>query len=257
MAISRGRRLAAAGAFAFAAALMLPATGRAQGPVQGSGDGFLFRSPVGAIVLRGGLAAEMAGGDLYSFLTDQFTLNKGDFRAPSLGGEVLVTVAPRLDLDFGVGYSGWKKASEFRNFIGTDNLPIAQTTSLARVPLTAGVRLYLAPPGRSIGKYAWIPNKLVPYVGAGGGMMWYRLRQAGEFIDFQTNNVFPDEFESSGWTGTAHVMAGANYSLGPRFAVNGEARYTRARSSLGTDFTGFDGIDLSDFAFTIGLNIRL
>ena len=253
MAISQGRRLAAAGAFAFAAALTLPATGRAQG----SGDGFLFRRPVGAIVLRGGLASGTAGGDLYSFLTDQFTLNKGDFRAPSVGGEVLVTVAPRLDLDFGVGYSGWKRGSEFRDFVGTDNLPIAQKTSLARVPLTAGVRFYLASPGRSIGKYAWIPNKLVPYVGAGGGMMWYRLRQTGEFIDFQTNDVFPDEFESSGWTGTAHAMAGANYSLGPRFAVNGEARYTRARGPLGTDFTGFDGIDLSDFAFTIGLNIRL
>lgn len=253
MAIPHGRSRGAAGAIFLAAALLLPAAVRAQG----AGDGFLFHRPVGGFVLRGGLASGTASGDLYSFLTDQFTLNKRDFRAPSLGGEVLVSVSPRLDLDFGVGYAGWKKGSEFRNFIGTDNLPIAQTTSLARVPLTAGVRFYLASPGRSIGKYAWIPNKLVPYVGAGGGMMWYRLRQAGEFVDFQTNDVFPDQFESSGWTGTAHAMAGVNYSLGPRFAVNGEARYTHAKSSLGTDFTGFNGIDLSDFAVTMGLQIRL
>lgn len=249
--MSPGRSLAAA-AVALAGTLLFPAPGRAQG----SGDGFLFRKPAGSFLLRGGFAAEQARGDLYAFLTDQFTLDRRDFRAPSFGGDLLVSIAPRADLDFGVGYSGWKKPSEFRNFIGTDNLPIAQTTTLERVPLTAGARIYLVSPGRSIGKYVWIPNKIAPYVGGGGGMMWYRLRQAGEFIDFQTNDVFPDEFESSGWTGTAHAMAGADYSLSPRLALTGEARYTWARTSLGTDFTGFDGIDLSDFAFTLGLNVR-
>lgn len=251
MANSAGRSLAALAAVV-AATLLFPAPGQAQG----SGDGFLFRKPAGAFVLRGGLAAEQANGDLYAFLTDQFTLNKGDFRAPSFGGDVLVSIAPRVDLDFGVGYSGWTKPSEFRDFLGTDNLPIAQQTSLARVPLTAGARLYLVSPGRSIGKYAWIPNKFVPWIGGGGGMMWYRLRQTGEFVDFQTKDVFPDEFASSGWTGTAHAMAGADYSLSPRLALTGEARYTWAKASLGTDFTGFDGIDLSDVAFTLGLNVR-
>ena len=249
--MSPGRRFAA-GAALTAATLLCPAAGQAQG----TGDGFLFRKPVGAFVVRGGFAAEQASGDLYSFLTDQFTLDKGDFRAPSFGADVLVSVAPRVDLDFGISYSGWKKPSEFRDFIGTDNLPIAQTTSLARLPLTAGARLYLVSPGRSIGKYAWIPNKFVPYVGGGGGMMWYRLRQSGDFIDFATNDVFPDAFESSGWTGTAHAMAGADYSLTPRLGLTGEARYTWAKTSLGTDFTGFDGIDLSDFAITLGLNVR-
>ena len=247
---ARFRLPAAAAAVAATLAVASPSS------AQGSGDGFLFQKPVGAFVLRGGFASATASGDLYSFLTNQFTLNKGDFRSPSFGADLLVTVAPRVDLDFGVGYAGWKKPSEFRDFVGTDNLPIAQTTSLARVPLTAGARFYLAPPGRSIGKFAWIPNKFVPYVGAGGGMMWYRLRQTGEFIDFQTTDVFPDEFESSGWTGTAHAMAGADYAITPRLALTGEARYTWAKTSLGTDFTGFDGIDLSDFGVTLGLNVR-
>jgi outer membrane protein W len=251
MAKSSRHRLAAA-AVAIAATFLAPPRAGAQG----SGDGFLFQKPVGAFIVRGGFASATANGDIYSFLTDQFTLNKGDFRSPSFGADLLVTVAPRVDLDFGFGYSGWKRPSEFRDFIGTDNLPIAQTTSLARVPLNAGARFYLAPPGRSIGRFAWIPNKFVPYVGAGGGMMWYRLRQSGEFIDFQTNDVFPDEFESSGWTGTAHAMAGADYALTPRLALTGEARYTWAKTSLGTDFTGFDGIDLSDLGVTLGLNVR-
>jgi Outer membrane protein beta-barrel domain len=223
---------------------------------QGSGDGFLFRKPVGAFIVRGGFASPMARGDLYSFFENQFTLNKGDFRSPSLGAELLVGIAPRLDLDFGVGVSGSKTASEFRHFVGTDDLPIQQTTSLTRVPLTAGARIYLAPKGRSIGSFVWIPNKIVPYVGAGGGMMWYRLHQAGEFIDFQTTDVFDDAFESSGWAPAAHGMAGVDYTITPRLALTGEARYTWAKTKLGSDFTGFDGIDLSEFGVTLGLNVR-
>lgn len=243
------------GAVAIAAVAGFLAAPR-QARAQSQGDGFLFHKPVGSFLVRGGLSSAMASGDIYSFLIDQFTLSKGDFRAPSIGTDLLITVAPRVDLDFAVSYAGSKNATEFRHWTDTDNQPIEQTTTLARVPLTAGARFYLTSPGRSIGKFAWIPAKFVPYVGAGGGMMWYRLHQAGDFIDFRTTDVFPDEYESSGWTGTAHGMIGANYTLTPRLALNGEARYTWAKGSLGPDFEGFDGIDLSDLGITLGLNVR-
>lgn len=232
--------------------LLAPAAARAQG----SGDGFLFRKPAGAFVLRGGFAATTARGDLYSFLSEQFTLDRGDFRAPQMGADLLIRVAPRADLDFGIGFSRSNKNSNFRNFVDLNNNEIEQATSLSRVPATVGARIYLASPGRSIGKFAWIPTKIVPYVGAGGGMMWYRLRQAGYFIDVATTDVFPDTFVSSGWTPTAHGLAGLDYSLTPRLALNGEARYTWANAKLGADFAGFDGIDLSDIGITLGLNVR-
>lgn len=249
--MSRSKQSLVAAAL-IAGALLNPASARAQS----AGDGFLFRKPVGAFVLRGGYAAAMARGDLYSFLENQFTLNKGDFRSAAVGADVLVGVAPRIDLDFAVSVSGKKSGSEFRHFVGTDNLPIVQTTSLTRVPLTAGARFYLVPKGRSIGSFVWIPNKIVPYVGAGGGATWYRLHQGGDFIDFQTSNVFSDEFQSSGWAPAAYGVAGVDYSLSPRFALTGEARYTSAKTQLGTDFTGFHGIDLSEFGVTLGLNVR-
>jgi outer membrane protein with beta-barrel domain len=235
-----------------AALLLAPVAAQAQG----SGDGFLFQKPLGGFVLRGGLASTTASGDLYAFLADQFTLDKGDFRAPQIAADLLIRIAPRADLDFGIGFSRSNKGSHFRDWVDLDNNEIEQATSLSRVPATVGARIYLAPPGRSVGKFAWIPTKVVPYVGAGGGMMWYRLRQTGEFIDVATTDVFPDTFESSGWTPTAHGLAGVDYSLTPRFALNGEARYTWAKAKLGPDFEGFDKIDLSDIGITFGLNVR-
>lgn len=232
--------------------LVSPAAAKAQG----SGDGFLFQKPLGSFVLRGGLASTTASGDLYTFLADQFTLSKGDFRAPQMAADLLIRVGSRADLDFGIGFSRSVKGSHFRDFVDLNDQEIEQSTSLSRVPATVGARFYLAPLGRSIGKFAWIPTKVVPYVGAGGGMMWYRFRQDGDFIDFNTTDVFPDTFESSGWTPTAHGLAGVDYSLTPRFALNGEARYTWAKAHLSEDFSGFNGIDLSDIGVTLGLNVR-
>ncbi len=91
--------------------------------------------------------------------------------------------------------------------------------------------MYLADPGRSIGRFAWIPNRFAPYVGAGGGAMWYRFRQEGDFIDFDTLKVFPDTFDSDGWTPTVHGVRGHRCILvrhaspcRSKAATNGHAR---------------------------------
>jgi len=62
--------------------------------------------------------------------------------------------------------------------------------------------------------------------------MFYSFRQDGDFIDFKTNDVFPSYYASSGWTGTAYGAAGVDYSLGPRFALTSEARYTWSSAEL-------------------------
>jgi len=110
--------------------------------------------------------------------------------------------------------------------------------------------------GRSVSNFAWIPAEYLPYVGLGGGFLYYELDQKGDFIDFKTNDVFPSTVESSGWTPSAHVLAGVDYNLNVWFALTGEARYTWARAGLGSDFSGFDRIDLSGLSTTVGLSVR-
>jgi hypothetical protein len=223
---------------------------------QRAGDGFLFGQPAGTFTLRGGFDRAAASSDLFSFATKQLTLGRSDFSSFTVGADLAFRVAPRLDVALGAAYAGSSAPSEFRAFVDQDDLPIEQSTSFRRVPLTASVKAYLSPRGRSIGRFAWVPARVAPYLGAGGGAMWYRFRQEGDFVDFQTNEIFAEELASSGWTPTGHALAGVDFALGPRFLLTGEGRYTWARAALSNDFASFDRIDLSGFALTAGVAVR-
>ena len=69
-------------------------------------------------------------------------------------------------------------------------------------------------------------------------------------------DVFPDTFQSSGWTPTAHVSAGTDVGFGLRYGLTGEARYAWARARLSSDFSGFDRIDLSGYNLSMGFYVR-
>ena len=223
---------------------------------QDAGNGFLFKAPAGAVTLRGGFDRANAGSDLFSFATEQLTLKRRDFSSITFAADVDYRVTPRLDASFGVSVSRSTMPSEFRHWLDNNNRSIEQTTEFIRVPLTTSVKRYLAEPGRSVGHFAWIPSRYAPYVGAGGGVLWYRFEQSGDFIDFATTRVFPDDFRSQGWTPTLQAFVGTDVSLNPRLAVTTEARYQWARSRLDRDFSGFNRIDLSGFALTAGISIR-
>jgi outer membrane protein W len=223
---------------------------------QDMGNGFLFGAPTGSVVVRGGWAAASAGSDLFSFTTDQLTLKRGDFSSPSGDFDLAFNVTPRTQIVTTVTAAFRSKRSEFRHFIDNNDLPIEQTTNFVRVPITIGIKQYLTSTGRSIGKFAWIPSRFAPYVGAGGGVMYYRFRQSGDWVDFNTMDVFAAQYESDGWNPTANVETGIDYSLSPRFALTGEARYVWSKASLSQDFTGFQKLDLSGFSTSIGVAVR-
>lgn len=223
---------------------------------QDGGDGFLFHHPSGSWSLRGGLAAPNANSDLYTFTTSNLTINRGDFRAIDLGGDLSFTVAPRVDLAFDISYSGMNKGSEFRNFVDNNNQPIQQSTSLSRTPVTVNARYYLTERGRQLGRFAWVPNSIVPYVGAGVGMMYYDFGQKGDFIDNSTQAVFNDSFHTGGWTPVGQALAGIEWSVGTGWALRTEARYLTASAAPGSDFSGFHRIDLSGVTGSIGFLVR-
>jgi len=222
----------------------------------GGGDGFLFRAPRGAVSLRFGVAKPTANSNIFTFTSDQLTVDPGDFAGFSGAIDVDYNIMPRLAAQAGVSVTGREQSSEYRDFVDNDDLPIEQRTSLLRVPFTAGFKAYLTPQGRAVGRFAWVPSKVSAYLSGGGGAVYYSFKQSGDFVDFQDLAVFPSELESSGWTGTAYGAAGANFSLSTRVGLVTEARYDWARANMSSDYQGFDRIDLSGMSLTAGLHFR-
>ncbi len=220
------------------------------------GDGFLFGRPNGTFAIRGGFASPAASSDVFSFAAKNLTLGKGDFGSATFGAELGLRLTDRVDFQLGVASMGRTVNSEFRNWTDTDNKPIEQRTGFDRVPVTAGLKLYLTSPGRSISRLAWIPSRLTPYVAAGGGMMWYSFRQSGDFVDFQTLDVFSSKLSSSAWTPMAYAAGGIDYSLTPHLSLTTEARYDVARATMSNSFEGFNRIDLSGLTANVGLSVR-
>jgi opacity protein-like surface antigen len=238
------------------ALMLVSAAGLAS--AQTSGDGFLFRSPRGSFSVHGGYALARAGSDVFSEATSLLTLDKRDFSAFSVGGDISYALTPRFDLVFGGDYSGSNKESEYRDWVDNNEQAIQQSTNFKRVPLTLSLRYYLVDRGRSVSQFAWIPSKYSPYVGVGGGATWYRFRQEGDFVDFQRENeVFRAELESSGWAPSGHAMAGVDYTLRPSLALTAEGRYSLGKATLDQNvFQGFEKIDLAGFVGTVGFKVR-
>ena len=241
----------------FVLAALLAGAAAPPARAQSSGDGFLFHQPVARIGVRGGYSVATAGSDLFDFATENLTLSRSDFSGLTLGGSVDFTITRQLTFGADVGYSRSSKRSEFRKLIDNNNLPIEQTTAFERIPVTANFKYFLSPPGQTVGHAAWIPARVTPWLGAGAGVMHYRFKQDGDFVDFQTNNVFRGEFDSSDWAPVVQGLAGAEFTITPSVALTGEARYLWARGELGRDFGGFNKIDLSGAAASIGLAFRL
>lgn len=217
---------------------------------------FRFGEPHFSLAFNVGYGMPRAGSDIYDFVMDDLTVQRSDFYSMVLGGSFGIRVTPRIEVSADVSYGNSNTRSEFRDWVDQDDLPIEQNTRLSWTPVTGSVKAYLWERGRRISDLAWVPGKWSPFVGAGGGMVYYNFRQAGDFVDFETLEVFSDTFRSSGDAGIFHVLAGAEWSLGPYFYLTGEGRYSWAEAQMDRDFVGFEPIDLSGFQGTVGLALR-
>ena len=222
---------------------------------QSGGSGFLFRPPVGSLTLRGGFDRALGNSDLFDFVRDELTLERGDFTGLNFGADLSIALSNRIDLVLGASHARSSARSEFRRFVDNDDRPIEQTTGLQRTPVTGSVKAYLAQRGRTLGRFAWIPTRIAPFVGAGGGAMHYRFKQDGDFVLQPSLDVSRETLQTSGWTPTAHGFAGLDLSLSPRVALTGEARYNWARAATNGDFEDYR-IDLSGLGATAGLTLR-
>ena len=236
------------------AALLVAASVPAK--AQGAGNGYLFGTPDAQLTVRGGWFIASANSDFYDQARKDFTLDKSDFNSPTVGAELALRLASQLDFSLDLAWSGISQRSHYRNFVDNNNQEIEQTTTLRRVPLTANLKAFLVPRGRSVGHLAYIPSKVVPWIGLGAGTTWFDLEQSGDFIA-PGGGVVTDNLQDSGWGPTLQGMGGVDVTLTPRIALTGDARYLWSKATLGSDFGGYNKIDLSGVSLALGVTFRL
>lgn len=227
-------------------------------------QGFMFRAPVAQITLRAGPMMPRAQSDVFDFMTGELTLERGDFRTPSVGLDVAALAGNHLDIVFGVSWAESRARSEFRDWEGADGEPIPQSTRLRTIPATLSVRILPISRGRGLADYAWLPTRLTPYAGGGVGYTWYRLEQEGEFLNVRACeadpatgcDIFVQTYESRDGGLTFHGVAGVEYWVLPRVGLSVEGRYTHGSAALSQQFRNWERIDLTNFEAGVGLSFR-
>lgn len=216
---------------------------------------FLLQRPLGSVGLRGSWVFSRAGSDIFDFVEDRLTIDKGAFNGPAIAADISFSLTRQLDIAGGFQFNRVSLSSEYRDLVDNNFQPITQQTGLKEVDISASVKLALKPRGREVSRLVWVPRAVTPYVGAGGGVLWYEFEQYGDFVDFVDSSVFADSFRSTGWTPSVHAFGGADIHVYKRLFVTLEGRYLWASAKLGPDFVDFDPIDLAGFRMSAGVNV--
>jgi hypothetical protein len=139
--------------------------------------------------------------------------------------------------------------------VDNDRLPIEQDTRLTQVTLGGGLRLALVPRGRRISRLAWVPARVVPYVGATAGVTRFLLDQTGDFVDVADSSVFSDSFRADGWAPSAQVLAGVDVQVYRHLFLTFDGRYHWASADLGRTWVGFAPLDLAGARLSTGFQV--
>lgn len=219
--------------------LALGGSARAQDAVVGANiGGFLVKGEDGrdrGDVLRQNL----------SFL--EFDL--ADFNGATFGGDFFVSLGSFIEAGVGLNYYQRTVPSIYSGFVDSDGTEIEQDLKLRNIPVTATVRVF--PLTRDL--------SVQPYVGGGVQFNRWRYSESGEFLDFDTGEIFRDTFVDDGTTAGPVFLGGVRFPIGANALIGGEYRYSRAKADVDPDLGFFgDTIDLggSTVLFTVQFKLR-
>ena len=157
---------------------------------------FLFGQPRGLLGFSGGWLQASGGGILGSF-RDYLTIDEGAYDTPLVRFVAGISLTPAS-----TWCSTWprRRAAPCRS-TGSGTRAACRSPSrpkIRQIPVNAGVRYWVLPRGRRIGRLAWVPNAAALHVGGGVGLRWYRLGQAGDFVDEAFASIHGDRLQSGG-----------------------------------------------------------
>lgn len=203
----------------------------------------------GQSLFRGALGWFAPEGDS-SYWRDKevdFTGSTSELDDLTLALDYVYFLSPRLGLL--VSFAGWEgqQTQSYRDFVDPAGRDIAHLTTVEQYWFELGFL------------YHFLSHRaaLMPYVGVGGGLVSWELREEGEFIDFGAEPpvLFNDSFLSNGDSFSYFLLAGVEIPLSDHVALFAEGRWRGADDELDRDFAGFGTLDLSGRSVSAGLSL--
>ena len=181
-----------------------------------------------------------------------FTLEASDFDDVAFGLTYSHAFNRFLELDLNTDFFDSTVVSEYRDYVDGSGFQIFHDSTLEMLPVTVGLRVLPFGRAKAGGK------KPVVFLGAGGGVNFWRYEEVGDFINFDlpSQPIVFGVFEERGAAFVGYAAAGLELPVSHGFNVGFEARYFDSDDELGGDFAGFGTLDLSGFSASVSGNWR-
>ncbi|MXW71306.1 MAG: hypothetical protein F4Z74_07640 [Acidobacteria bacterium] len=199
----------------------------------------------------GGFRVLNVTSDLFAANEFDFGITDDDFRTGSFGFEFDFAVLPRVDISIGFNSGNAETYGSYLDLVYEDGGEIEHSARLAMTDLSLGVRL------RLLGGAA----RVRPYLVGGFAGVYYRYSEIGDFVDFETADIYYDVFEETSFLPGFFAGAGADVAIvrfrdGGSLDLFGEFRYVRSQGEHTEGFDGFGDLTLDRSGGLIGLRVR-
>lgn len=211
------------------------------------GENNVLRFQLTRLTPRGDGSNSLEAPDYWPGLERAFTGSADDFEDLAFTLDYQRLVSNRLSIMLSGGFYEGSEDLAYRDFVDEFGADIIHRTSLERAAFTIGLLFH------PLGRDAIVS----PYLGGGIGAYLWRLRESGDFINFNVDPpfVFATTFEDEGDAFGHYWIVGLEVPLSWSWAAFVEARWHRAEQELGEDFNGLGELDLSSREVGVGVSV--
>ncbi len=179
-----------------------------------------------------------------------FGITDKDFASGRFGFELDYALLPMVEILVGFDTGSGETDGNYLDLVYEDGSEIEHSASLDMTEYLLGVRIRPRP-----------EQRLSPYVVAGLSLAGYRYSETGEFVDFETSDIFYDEFEERLSLPGFFVGAGLDFAIaqlpfGRRIDLFGEFRYARGGGEHEDGFAGFGDLTAGRTGGLFGVRMR-
>jgi len=156
-----------------------------------------------------------------------------EFDSTTFGGDFSISIGSFVEVGAGLNYYQSTVPSINDKFVDEDGTEIVMDMKQRNIPLALTARLFPLTRDASF----------QPYLGGGVQFNRWQYTEVGEFLDYDTGEIFRDSFTDDGLETGPVFLAGIRFPVSGNLLLGGEWRYSTAKADL-DESLGFYGSTL-------------